>query len=136
MQTANHTNPELRAIAFVPAIAWWALSLYLFTLPGSAFPKANWLDKVQADKWVHAFLFFVLVYLFLRPLKSAWQQARAKHFCWLVPVLALGYGIAIEFIQRAYIPNRSFDLGDIMADAAGCLLGAWWGYRQWRHWQA
>lgn len=35
----------------------------------------------------------------------------------------LGYGIIMEFVQKNYIPNRSFDTGDIVADAVGCLAG-------------
>jgi VanZ family protein len=29
----------------------------------------------------------------------------------------------IEFIQRYFIPNRSFDIGDIAADAIGAAVG-------------
>ena len=28
----------------------------------------------------------------------------------------------MEFVQKYWIPNRSFELGDIVADSAGCLL--------------
>ena len=33
------------------------------------------------------------------------------------------YGIAMEFVQKYFIPFRSFDVGDIVADAAGCGIG-------------
>ena len=29
----------------------------------------------------------------------------------------------MEFIQKFFIPNRSFDLGDIIADGVGCVVG-------------
>jgi hypothetical protein len=29
----------------------------------------------------------------------------------------------MEFVQKYFINNRSFDEGDIIADAAGCTLG-------------
>jgi len=35
----------------------------------------------------------------------------------------LMYGIGMEFIQKYFIPNRSFDVGDILADATGCAIG-------------
>jgi VanZ family protein len=35
----------------------------------------------------------------------------------------LVYGIAIEFIQRNFVPHRSFDFFDIVADAVGCVVG-------------
>jgi VanZ family protein len=33
------------------------------------------------------------------------------------------YGIVMELIQKYFIPNRSFDIGDILADGAGSALG-------------
>ena len=41
----------------------------------------------------------------------------------LVALLALGYGTGMEFVQKYFVANRSFDPGDIAADAGGCLLG-------------
>jgi VanZ family protein len=29
----------------------------------------------------------------------------------------------MEFVQENFIPNRSFDVGDIIADLAGSLIG-------------
>jgi len=29
----------------------------------------------------------------------------------------------MEFVQKYFIPNRSFDLGDIAADSIGCFIG-------------
>lgn len=34
----------------------------------------------------------------------------------------IGYGIGIEFIQDAFIPDRSFELMDIVADATGSFI--------------
>jgi len=33
------------------------------------------------------------------------------------------YGVVMEFIQKDFIPKRSFDGGDILADLAGGLFG-------------
>jgi VanZ family protein len=43
-------------------------------------------------------------------------------FLW-IGLLSLGYGVGMEFVQRDFISNRSFDEGDILADAVGCSLG-------------
>jgi VanZ family protein len=40
-----------------------------------------------------------------------------------IGIAVLAYGIAMEFVQKYFIPNRSFDVGDIIADAAGCIGG-------------
>jgi VanZ family protein len=41
----------------------------------------------------------------------------------LIPFIFFGYSIMVEFIQLLFIPGRSFDLMDILADALGCLIG-------------
>jgi len=46
---------------------------------------------------------------------------------------ALAYGYLVEVIQREWIPNRSFDLYDVLADMAGSVLGlvVWlWVYKK------
>jgi len=38
-------------------------------------------------------------------------------------VIAFLYGIGMEFVQRYLVVNRSFDVGDIIADGVGALAG-------------
>jgi VanZ family protein len=113
---------------FSPAIAWWIFSLVLFTMPGSALPAVGWFETLQVDKWVHVFLFFVMVLLFYRPFLKHLIQAHHTGWQLYIPLLAVLYGIVIEVLQHYIIPNRSFDVYDIAADGVGCLL-AWytWG---------
>ncbi|MEO6612607.1 MAG: VanZ family protein [Chitinophagaceae bacterium] len=110
--------------SFIPAIGWFILSAILLTLPGSSFPKEDWLGKIWFDKWVHIGMFALLTFLwcwaFLRLRKS--QETLKKVFM-LTAMTAFLYGVGIEFVQKFLIPNRSFDLGDILADGAGCALG-------------
>lgn len=44
---------------------------------------------------------------------------------WLPKIAAvcISYGILMELVQKYWIPNRSFELQDILADTAGCMLG-------------
>lgn len=39
------------------------------------------------------------------------------------------YGIGMEFVQKYLVPFRSFDIGDIIADGVGCLLGLFYSIR-------
>ncbi|NOT51665.1 MAG: VanZ family protein [Chitinophagaceae bacterium] len=109
---------------FSPAIGWLFITTFLLTLPGSAIPEENWLDKIWADKWIHIALFALLVILWCRGVtkKAIEKKLLTKHFI-AITILAIGYGIGMEFVQRYLIPNRSFDIIDILADAAGCMIG-------------
>ena len=40
-----------------------------------------------------------------------------------IMVVGCLYGIAMEFVQKYFIPFRSFDFGDIIADGIGCVAG-------------
>lgn len=108
---------------FIPAILWFIITLVLLTLPGSSFPKANWLGNLQIDKLVHIGLFSVLVYLFFMPfLQSGLTfETKKSRLIWIA-VLGLTYGIVMEFVQKYWVPNRSFDIFDIAADGAGSFL--------------
>lgn len=110
--------------SFIPAISWLIISVGLLTIPGSAFPKENWLDKIWFDKWVHIGMFAIMVTLWcwgMLKLYSVSTRLRTV-FIW-IGLLCLSYGIGMEFVQKYFINNRSFDEGDIIADAVGCTLG-------------
>jgi VanZ family protein len=110
--------PLKKIPALIPAAAWLAICTLLLTLPGSKLPKENWLDKIGADKIVHVILFAALTYLWCTVFR---MQGRKTLF--FISFLLLLYGIGIEFIQKHHIPNRGFDVWDIVADAGGVLLG-------------
>lgn len=96
----------------------------LLTLPGSVFPKDNWLDLVWFDKWVHIGMFAIMAFfLCWGTYKNAVSPKKLLLYFILSGVACLAYGIVMEFVQKNYIPNRSFDVGDIIADGAGSLLG-------------
>jgi hypothetical protein len=108
----------------LPAIGWLFITTFLLTLPGSAFPEENWLDKIWADKWVHIVLFGLLVTLWCRGIakRKIEKKLLAKYFI-TITIVAIVYGIGMEFVQRYLISNRSFDVIDILADAVGCIAG-------------
>lgn len=113
---------------FVPGILWWLFSLVLFTMPGAALPTVSWFDTLHVDKWVHAFLFFTMVFLFYRPFKNNRVTLQLYRWSFTIPVLGVLYGVVIEILQHTVIPYRSFDVWDIVANTVGCAL-AWytWG---------
>ena len=109
--------------SFILAIGWLIASIILLTLPGSAFPKENWLNKIWADKWIHVILFAVLIVLWCRATGRVSKNNSIKKYFIVIAILGIAYGIGMEFVQEYLVTSRSFDRGDIIADTAGCLAG-------------
>ena len=103
---------------FLPVAALVFFTI-LFCLPGSAFPKEDWLAKISFDKFVHIGIFTVLLFLWCRAL----QIDSLKGYIVLI-IIAILYGFLIEVIQDQLVVNRSWDLGDVAADFLGSLVGA------------
>ena len=110
--------------SIVFAVIWLLLVTSLLCIPGSKLPKITWQDKIWLDKWVHIFLFMILVILWSMAYshKKNTQIDNRKIFFKIMVVGCL-YGIAMEFVQKYFIPFRSFDFGDIIADGIGCVAG-------------
>ena len=109
---------------FIPGIAWFFLVLILICLPGDDLPQADdWMSTIFFDKWVHAGLFSVLAFLFMLPFCKRDILQKNK---WIVIIkIALSvsiWGLMTEFIQKFFIPGRSFDLLDWAADSIGVLF--------------
>jgi VanZ family protein len=119
--------------SLIPAIGWFIISVILLTLPGTAFPQEDWLDKIWFDKWVHIGMFSIMVALWCigwRYLKKNVPAGKFKPIFIRIGMICLGYGIAMEFVQHYFIPYRSFDVGDIIADVVGCAAGAVYSIRR------
>jgi VanZ family protein len=110
--------------SFIYALFWLILSTVLLTLPGSAFPKENWLSKIWFDKWVHIGMFSIMVVLWCWfAFEIAGKKKRLLPFFIFIAFVFAGYGVVMEFVQQNFVSNRSFDTGDIIADAVGCIAG-------------
>lgn len=105
-----------------PAILWILLVLYLCTIPGKDIPNDPFFEKIHMDKLVHMGLFGCTVLL----LCIGYYRSKG-HISFLTLTLfwlvAAFYGLAIEFIQKYWAVDRSFDMMDAMADAIGALCG-------------
>ena len=119
---------------FWPAVISLIVATVLFCLPGEEFPEKSWFDEIYLDKWVHVGLFTVLVLLWSLPMvhKIKAQSRLRKALIWTA-VAFIFYGIIIEVIQGRFIPNRTFGLDDMAADAIGCGVGFFLAKRQTKH---
>ena len=115
-------------------IAWTIIIIGLLCIPGKSLPGLGLLGIKHFDKFVHIILFggFVVLWGIY-----AWKnKGSIRGWHWtlaLICVISLLIGIVMEFIQAAFIPQRSFDVWDIWSDLVGSLLFAYllwrWGSR-------
>lgn len=85
------------------------LALYL---PGSPEPT---FDIPGVDKVVHVLLFGVPV----------WLLGRLTGRVWLVAVVFVAHAVVSELVQHWFIPDRSGDPFDLLADLAGIGVAVW-----------
>ena len=101
------------------ALAWAGVIFYLSHLPGSEVPVAFF----GQDKLVHVIVFGILGFLVLGAVADTGNKRPAAR-AWLAMGLVIAYGILDEFHQH-FVPGRTPDIYDVIADALGGMLGVW-----------
>ena len=108
----------LRRLSLLLALAWMALLFYLSHQPGLDAPM---LFPGQ-DKVFHA-----AVYALLGLLLLAAQPRKAQGYSWrqvgISVLIASLYGLSDE-IHQYFVPGRSSEVLDWVADSLGALIGA------------
>lgn len=114
-----------------PGIAWFFISAVLLLMPGSDLPETvDWLDRIYFDKWVHIFIFGLMIFLFHSPLfKSSLPASKKISFGILIAICFIAWGLAVEFLQKYYVPSRGYELSDWAADCAGVVFGSAFTYK-------
>lgn len=111
-------------------IIWAIFVLFLTLLPGKQMPDITFslTELLKFDKVAHFFVFAVLVCLmsigFAKQNTYATLHFKPVRHALLVSIL---YGIMIEIMQN-YIPDRSFEVNDLIANTLGCGLGVFLFY--------
>ena len=106
-----------------PALGYAALIIFMSSIPGYELPSAPFLN---GDKLVHALEFGLFGMLLFR-------AVRFPPLCQSPFRLALALGIpfaATDEIHQLFVPGRSCDILDFLADCAGIILFAWISSRQ------
>jgi len=117
-----------KTLLFIPAIIWLIISFILLTLPGSDIPKASFLDLIYFDKWVHIGMFGLLTILWCYPFFKTTMASRI--FFLRITLIIISYGILMEFVQKFFASERSFDITDMIADAVGAIIAFFWVARR------
>ena len=89
-------------------------------MPGKEIPEVNFFNF---DKLIHVLIFGLLVlFLIVGFLKQYRVQSLRKYALSITPALVFLYSLSIEVLQ-IYIPGRSFDVYDLLANTVGCIAG-------------
>ena len=105
---------------FWPAIVWAIVIFILCSTPGKSIPSADWLRWVNFDKWVHAFLYFVLFSTCYFGYKK--YDGNHKNYFLITLALCVSYGTGIELFQAFFLPDRSGDVPDAVANTMGSIF--------------
>ncbi|MDZ4695393.1 MAG: VanZ family protein [Deltaproteobacteria bacterium] len=116
--------------AWIPPLIWAAAVFVLSSLPGSSLPD---LGFAMQDKFAHSLVFATLAALVLRALGGTRFQSKPLVAMGIAVAIATAYGVSDEFHQ-SFVPRRSPDVLDVVADSFGALMGvvafaAWSGRR-------
>ncbi|HYE53559.1 MAG TPA: VanZ family protein [Chitinophagaceae bacterium] len=106
---------------YVP-LAWTVFTQLLLSIPGSLFRGSGFLRIPHADKIAHLVLFGGLM-LFWGLYFIHRHGGLQQRVLWTIFFIISLYGVGVEFFQVNFIPNRSFDIGDIVADVCGAFCG-------------
>src|SRR5215213_4583807 len=103
-------------------LGWTIFTQILVSIPGKFLSGPGLFSIPHLDKVAHVILF--------AGLSVAWiiffhfrTVATKKYVPFIVLLLLAAYGVSIEYYQLNFIPNRSFDVGDIVADVCGAVCG-------------
>jgi VanZ family protein len=105
-----------------PAILWSALIFVLMILPGNSIPDEGIFSIPHLDKIVHVIIFAGFVWLWVLYFRN--NQKENKGTVFKIVLVAIAYGVLMEYVQKYFIPNRSFDVFDIVADTIGAIVSA------------
>ncbi len=97
---------------------WVAVNFYLSNQPGVPLPKVPGADKVA-----HLIEYGILAFLLARAI-FPYLRRHSAAVRWVVVVVACSTYAITDEMHQAFVPCRSCDPLDVLADAAGALLVA------------
>ncbi|MBL7698446.1 MAG: VanZ family protein [Chitinophagaceae bacterium] len=108
-------------------LAFTILTIVLLCLPGSMVPGTGIFSIKNLDKIVHVFLFGMNVLFWGWHFWASGREAKSLRIIFITATILVSLlGILMEYVQMYFIPNRSFDGYDILADIVGAVLAGLW----------
>lgn len=111
---------------FLP-VSWTLFTIILLCLPGSMVPGTGIFATKNLDKIVHAILFGMNVLFWGWHFEIIYRENNRLKWIFLGDmVIIILLGVLLEYIQLYFVPNRSFDINDIVADSVGVFVAGLW----------
>jgi VanZ family protein len=109
-----------RAISyFLPPVVWALLIFLESSIPASAIPES---EIFRWDKLIHLCIYFVFALLIYRALSFEGVSPKLRSFAAIITVFVIAlFGASDEYHQH-FVPGRSMDLFDWIADTLGAVL--------------
>ena len=108
--TKNMSKHKFKVLAVIYTL--WLTAISLTPMEGIHLPSFSYADKI-----VHFFLYFFLTIFWLLAIPQLWYKK------WRFILLVILWGIAIEFIQKYFIPTRGGEVFDALANTLGVIAG-------------
>ena len=99
------------------AVLWTAFIIYGLTKTPSTEAKYWWLEIEGVDKVLHAIIFGVEAFLLM------WANERKRFTTVVIIGWCVLLGGVLELVQFHFVEGRNGDMLDLIADAAGALIG-------------
>jgi len=107
-----------KLLVYTPLVVYWIVLFGATTLPAASMPSFGVVDKVN-----HLSAYFILaILLFLTLLFQQKISLAKKRVAAYALIICSLYGMLDE-VHQIFIPGRSAELLDFVADACGALLG-------------
>ena len=104
--------------AHIPAVLWTIFIASSCLLPAAAFRSFSFDTLIELDKLVHFTLYAVFILFWALAIRDITLKQKL-----LLLFVGIAYGILIEVLQSSMSLGRSYDIGDIVANTTGCILG-------------
>ena len=105
-------------LVYLPLVLYWIVLFTATTLPGNQLPDLHLSDKIE-----HFSAFFILaVMLNLALIFQRKSFIIFKYAALVTIIITLSYG-AVDELHQLFIPGRSADIRDWLADSTGGILG-------------
>jgi VanZ family protein len=107
----------------LPALIWTVIIMVLISIPGSTFPRTSLFHIPHFDKLVHAGIFAVFTLLVNYGMYMQDDSFFKRNHYTISLSAGVIFGVLTEWFQLHYVPGRSGEWPDLLADLLGAVAG-------------